>query len=186
MKMKKTLNLILILSVILLLFTCNFAYAYNTFNGHILTGGINDKPYYNGATGYWKTPYNNSFNNWYNTSTSFYFYETTNISDARIECYSYSNLYDGLNGYTELYVPGIGLTQNSPTDNWAWARVHINTASLASTSADFDNGVAGHEIGHAIGLAHNFGDDVLMNTHAGGRTVTKPQQDDIDGVNSLY
>lgn len=179
-------GLVLILSVIMVLSFSITAYAYVTYGGYVLTGGITGKTYYIDATGYWRDPYINAFNNWYNTSTPFSFSETTSLGSSKIDCYTYSNANDNFNGYTELYIPGSGLTGYIPSSDWSFAKVHLNTASLSNTSNSYDNGVAGHEIGHSIGLFHNLSADVLMNTSAGGRTVTTPQQDDIDGVNSLY
>lgn len=177
---------ILILSVIMILSSGITAYAYVTYGGYVLTGGITSKSYYLDATGYWRNPYTNAFNNWYNTPTPFSFSETTSLGSSKIDCYTYSSTSDNANGYTELYIPGSGLTGSIPSSDWSWAKIHLNTASLSSTTPSYDNGVAGHEIGHAIGLYHNLTADVLMNTAGGGRTVTTPQQDDINGINSLY
>jgi Matrixin len=48
-----------------------------------------------------------------------------------------------------------------------------------------NKGVFSHEIGHALGLGHVSGSNKLMYDND-GRTVYKPTQDEIDGVNYLY
>ncbi|WP_169091573.1 matrixin family metalloprotease [Paenibacillus sp. PL91] len=47
-------------------------------------------------------------------------------------------------------------------------------------------GVFSHELGHVFGLGHVTDPYAVMCTSADGRIVTSPQDDDIDGVNSLY
>jgi predicted Zn-dependent protease len=47
-------------------------------------------------------------------------------------------------------------------------------------------GVFGHEIGHSLGLDHVKDTKQIMCTAADGRSVNKPGNDDIAGVEALY
>lgn len=65
--------------------------------------------------------------------------------------------------------------------------VQGNLYYLNQTGYDSNDvkGVWSHELGHALGLGHVSGSNKLMYDND-GRTVYKPTQDEIDGVNSLY
>lgn len=189
MKIKKI--LFTILSIIVFISNCIPVHAFNTFNDYVLIGGIYDRTYYIVVSGYYETVFKNAFSDWNATypSTDFKFKETYSPSTATIRCNTYKNKYDGLNGYCELNVSGAGFVSNinkEPNDDWTAARIYINEEALSNTAADFDKGVAAHEIGHAIGLAHNNIKTVLMCPASLGRTATEPTDDDIDGVIYLY
>ncbi len=64
----------------------------------------------------------------------------------------------------------------------------LNAAYTSGYSADKREGVAAHEVGHTLGLAHSS-TCVLMNPTTPDRTncgVFTPQQDDVDGVQAIY
>jgi predicted Zn-dependent protease len=64
----------------------------------------------------------------------------------------------------------------------------LNYHFTRSDSASTIKGIAAHELGHAIGLAHTSG-CVLMTPYTSTRNscgIYGPVSDDINGVNSLY
>jgi matrixin len=63
--------------------------------------------------------------------------------------------------------------------------VYLNRYYLDTYSSAKKKGVATHEFGHALGLAHTNNNTVMYPTDA-GRTQYSPVQDDINGINSLY
>lgn len=71
---------------------------------------------------------------------------------------------------------------------FVYANVYLNYYYTAGYTATVSQGVAAHELGHAIGLDHNP-TCVLMNGYTPSRIlcgITGPASDDINGVNSLY
>lgn len=71
---------------------------------------------------------------------------------------------------------------------FAYAHVLLNYYYTSSYQAAVTQGVAAHELGHAIGIDH-AANCVLMNAFTSSRIVcgiSGPVLDDINGVNSLY
>ncbi|MGE7625207.1 M57 family metalloprotease [Viridibacillus sp. NPDC096237] len=65
-------------------------------------------------------------------------------------------------------------------------RVTANYSYMKNYTADKNNGIMGHELGHVFGLDHVKTKTSIMCTSEDGRTATKPSADDIAGVNYLY
>lgn len=69
---------------------------------------------------------------------------------------------------------------------FSYANVYLNYYYTSGYSAATKQGVAAHELGHAIGLDHTNG-CVLMNPYTSSRCgITGPVTDDINGTNALY
>lgn len=69
-----------------------------------------------------------------------------------------------------------------------YTRSHIdfNTYRMDGMTNSKKQGVAAHELGHALGLDHVTDKYQVMCTSANGRAVSVPGDDDIDGANYLY
>lgn len=82
-----------------------------------------------------------------------------------------------------------GRTQASGTMggffDWAW--MEVNQYSVTGKSWNFQVSVAGHELGHGLGLAdENTVSPALMNQNRNRDTIVNPQADDLNGTNALY
>jgi hypothetical protein len=71
---------------------------------------------------------------------------------------------------------------DSCTDDWV---VKMNKFYDSNNDLNFGRSVAGHEIGHILGLAHTNW-TALMNIDRDRYSIYIPQTDDINGVNNLY
>lgn len=63
--------------------------------------------------------------------------------------------------------------------------VMLNRYYTDDYSAAKRNGVATHEVGHALGLGHMGDSTSVMYPNTPGRSQTSPGSDDIKGVNTL-
>jgi hypothetical protein len=105
-----------------------------------------------------------------------------------------ANVYlDFHSGALTLYDPTVsnvswdGLTtwQTNSQGYFANAQVKLNTYYTRNESASEIQGVAAHELGHAMGLAHSS-TCVLMNPTTPRCGIDTPQSDDVNGINHLY
>jgi len=70
--------------------------------------------------------------------------------------------------------------------NYAFLSAILDWTRLFYKSTNFRRSVAGHEIGHALGLDHNDNANVLMDTKRDREAIYTPQPEDIASVNWLY
>ena len=71
---------------------------------------------------------------------------------------------------------------------FSYANVYLNYYYTAHYSANTNKGIAAHELGHAMGLAHTSG-CVLMTPYTTTRNscgIYGPVTDDVNGINALY
>jgi hypothetical protein len=85
-----------------------------------------------------------------------------------------------------------GATQKYQSGNYLYyALSRLNQYRTEDyTPSNKRRSVSGHEIGHAMGLSEGDHDDSLMeqdtSVRYGTYTIYTPQQDDINGINTLY
>lgn len=162
--------------------TISQASAYATFHNHRLTYGIVNQTYWisPSATSYADTVIR-GWNKWNNSPTPAAWSRTYTQSASHVDVYQVSSVNTWW-GLTSMYV---NTTQVLPDNqDWWWAKVQLD--------GDFANcpnpvGVAAHEDGHAMGLAHvSGGDPRLMRSDIASLTTTAPWVDDSNGINALY
>jgi hypothetical protein len=124
------------------------------------------------------TGWNNGMSAWNATPTKALFTapgggtQTIVLGDANDSSVS----WDGISNWN----PGTGTILN--------AQGRLNYAKTKNYSANTIKGVAAHELGHILGLAHHNG-CYLMTDNTGTRdqcSVYTPQSDDQAGINALY
>lgn len=111
---------------------------------------------------------------WYNAS-SFNFLENSmsvNVLNSWVE--SSSSYYGRMTTYFD-----------SSTKIVSRIAGDINAGNTNITTANVAKSTAVHELGHAIGIAHNSGTSI-MNSSRNRATMHVPQTDDKNGVNAIY
>ncbi|WBW97035.1 matrixin family metalloprotease [Oceanirhabdus sp. W0125-5] len=169
-----------------LLFSSVSVYAYNTY-GYQKVTGISNEFYYvdSGVSTTYETAIDDAVDDWESQVSSLSLRQTTNQSASNMDFYTYSKS-DNVLGYTQFYTNAT-LDPGAPDKNWYWNKIYLNTATLGSKDGPKKQGVTAHEVGHALGLAHdNSNPNVLMCQTSSGRKVETVQSDDKNGVNSIY
>jgi len=166
--------------------------------GNKLNGGVGN--WYTGTYRYYWYDSSNSYAS--NINASIYKWNHTgsilitkiNFMSTSYKPASVSDFYKttepntGANGYTLFYV-GSSTTPISPfSSNWDWCRIYLNTTYYDALSTnELKQGVICHEFGHVMGLyENNSNPSSIMCQSAYGRSVTSPQLDDLQGINSMY
>ncbi|MFZ4841034.1 matrixin family metalloprotease [Mycetocola saprophilus] len=72
--------------------------------------------------------------------------------------------------------------------NWVNGQMEVvlNWSYVGSYSAAQRQGVAAHELGHALGLAHNPSSRAILMYPDDSRTTSVPANDDRAGINAIY
>jgi predicted Zn-dependent protease len=154
------------------------AQAYNLTGAH--WSSVSSRPYqlvivYGGSTN--ATAWTNAASNWTSTPTKVVFNQTTSNASIQLSDQNNSSVsWDGLSSWS----PATGTLSS--------AIGYLNVYYTAGYSANTRKGVAAHELGHILGLAHTNG-CVLMTPTTSTRNscgIYTPASDDINGVNALY
>lgn len=173
--------------------------AYNLFGSGKLAGGIYNRTYYIGCSSY---KYINAFNaaiedwNWAlnpndnGSGVDFYFRRVNSSAGTTICFWGETRPNESWAGETRLLdANGKNMVNNGTFrySNWVHASISFNTVCVPENNASKMRSIAGHEIGHAIGLAHNQSDNgVLMYQGFVARTAIVPTDDDIAGARAIY
>ncbi|NRG47577.1 matrixin family metalloprotease [Bacillus sp. CRN 9] len=155
-------------------------YAYALLGGKHKTNNLKFRiTDFNGTYDKVGKPLNNAIADWNATSTKISFTSGGVGSEITIKAKNFGNVsWSGrCTNYRDLIIAG----------NYTGSVIEGNLYYLNqnSYSANKVKGVWGHELGHALGLAHVNGTNRLMYS-TDARTVYKPTSDEINGVNSLY
>ncbi|MFJ7983520.1 matrixin family metalloprotease [Lysinibacillus xylanilyticus] len=98
-------------------------------------------------------------------------------SNSNSKLHSYSNKDKSL--YGEMVAPTDILGFVTKFDGY----INVNAENISTNNVA--RSVAGHELGHAMGLDHNSGTSI-MNSKRVRSQLYEPQKDDVNGINARY
>lgn len=175
------------------LFVIPQASAFVLYGYKLKDGASAFKFYIDSSAMEYKDSITNGYQYWNGKSSKVSISRTTTKSASR--CDSYWDDHHFGPGYDNNFAGTEHLLNNRQTNprenNWFWCKGYYNPKlykyeNLGGYSYTVRKGVAAHEFGHVLGLAHTSTKSSLMCQYGDGRTVQTPQQDDIDGVRYLY
>jgi hypothetical protein len=195
---KKKLILVAAVALVIVLACSGTAWAFNTYNGHVLLNGVgdygeNDRLYYitSSASGH-ASDITSAMSDWIHTTsrlgitTPIAWLRTYTQSQSVMDIY-HGTYYDestGIVASTEQILNNVVIDPYG--SNWYWAKIKLNTPVYDPLSDYNEKGAVAHEMGHVFGLAHTSVTNRIMCTLGGGRTVNACQADDANGINYLY
>lgn len=198
--MKKAFSVILSLMLMLVMVQPVFAYQIfgTSSNPYKLTSAPDGNGVYwnpalsavelDGRTYNFKVAYSNAMSDWNGSVLSF----TEGSANQGINMHHGDYGSNGFYGWTEVYKSNGTQVQScmacAPTSSWDYAKVFMNEYYIGSH--DFTNlevkGLATHEIGHALGLAHSNVTQSVMHTEWKANKIYYDQSDDRDGISFLH
>jgi Matrixin len=197
-RQKGRLPLIAATALVIVLFCSGTAWAFNTFNGHVLNGGVgdygaNDRYYFiTSSASAHVTDVTSAMSDWIHTTsrlgitTPIAWLRTTTQSQSVMDIYhaQYYDVSTGIIAATEQILNNVIIDPYG--SNWHWAKIKLNTPVYDPLSDYNEEGSVAHEMGHVFGLAHTSVTNRIMCQLGDGRTVNNCQADDANGINYLY
>lgn len=116
------------------------------------------------------------------------FIETTDYSKSQLDFYVYEYGNIGWRGVCEFFSNSgtqLSTTGLFPNSNWDWNKAKINVSEVHSNAEHYRNATIGHEMGHALGLAHSETSNAIMYPTWNMRYLF-PGDDDSMGIRELY
>lgn len=198
MKHKRTAVLALVTAMVAVLAFAANAFAFATYNGHVLNGGVGN---YGSTPRYYyitfsasdqETDITNAVSTWIHTTsrigvtTPIYWARTSTQSSSVMDFYHniYYDQSTGIIATTDQILNNVVISPSNT--NWNWGKVKLNTPCFDPLSSYNEEGSCAHEIGHIMGLAHTSVTNRVMCQLQDGRTVNAAQVDDANGINYLY
>lgn len=179
--MKKIYNIFFMLLVLSFSITLK-ANAYELLGGKWSNSNVKNLKYFISSSNdkvnsFW----NEGIYNWNSTSTPVNFIKGT-PQNYSVGLGSYIDKNTSTDGYAVLY-------PSSTSNPYSGAYGYLNEAKTDYYVADKGIGLAGHELGHVLGLAHVTNKAIMIDNSKDRYDVykiVKPQSDDVNGINRLY
>lgn len=203
-KTRKRIRSVVIVALICTLIMPTMVFAATpTYYDHRMTGGISNVYIYIDDKGspratYWQNLIKSAVNNWMYTgvgANKFYCkgYVSSGTSGSKIDFYARSAEFFGSAtadtlAWTTFWDYDINQVNQYGSD-WYSALIDINDTELRKDEYSNDDAIFVfiHEMGHAMGLAHNEGDPYsVMYPSLHGCKVRRVQKTDNDTLNRLY
>lgn len=153
---------------------------------HKLSGGVDEMYYYvNSSISSYTSEINDAVYNWVHTDygdNPIYLYPvSSNYATSMDYYYKGSSGSCGNNGvlaYTTMYANDTSSSINPNSRDWDWAEMNFCSLWKTNTYHGFSayksrQGTIAHEMGHAMGLAHNTSSSSIMTQVGSGRAVYK-------------
>lgn len=122
-----------------------------------------------------KTGFSNSISDWFNSQDKINFFYSANSNNTLS---SYNESATNIYGYCEI--------QPKSNNRISYFTAYLNASHPEITQTNVARSVAGHELGHAMGLDHLETGIAIMNSNRDRTVIYTPKQDDINGINALY
>lgn len=190
MRAKKRIFTKLVISILLVIFYSTSAFAYNTFNEHTRSSGVDPMYYYidssannysnaifDGVVAWNDSSYYTRLH--YNPDAADIFFSADAFADGSTHIIA-KTIFISVGTDFQLY------SVNPNLSNWDINLIEINTQVMPKLNVYNQQGTIAHEIGHAMGLAHNTNPHSIMCQLKEHRVVNYPTDDDINGIIHLY
>jgi len=166
---------------------------FQTFNDHVLSGGLVGRYYWfdgSASAALENRTYSAKWS-WGNATSLIALGETTASASATFRVYQSSTIFGNGEGYCARAVPAntSWVEVNPDATNWSRAKLVIGNEAVSGAPGCANSlGIVEHEFGHTFGLAHiGYNGWAVMNDWIAGRTdITAPTVDDINGIQDLY
>ncbi|MGG1553392.1 matrixin family metalloprotease [Paenibacillus ferrarius] len=191
MKKKNKLTVTSLVAVCLVTIAAPQVFAYSKI-GYKLVAGVKDRYYYVGASSLGSN-IDAAVSNWNNIDPLTYFWQDqTDVnfikssSNSTTQLDFYSDYY-GNTGWAGMtyYFDSAGAINSGgyPTKDYTWCQAKLNLSASHNNSWTT---IAGHEMGHALGLMHYTNSLMDGDITNGSNLPTGITLDDIDGIRDIY